>query len=172
MACIGLRLALAFKFAVVGVAAMILAFGDALAQGAQIGAQTQQERGKYLVTFGGCHDCHTPGYFFGKPDMARFLGGSEVGFEIPGMGVFHGPNLTPDEETGLGKWSTDEIMTAITKGQRPDGRVLAPIMPWHAFANLTREDVRAIVAFLKSLPAVKNKVPGPSVRARSRPLSS
>ncbi len=93
--------------------------------------------------------------------MARFLGGSEVGFEIPGLGVFHGPNLTPDQETGLGKWSMEEIETAITKGQRPDGRMLAPIMPWHAFASLTREDVRAMAAFLKSLPPVKNKVPGP-----------
>src|ERR687896_441984 len=92
-------------------------------------AQTQIERGKYLVAFGGCNDCHTPGYFFGKPDMTRYLGGSEVGFEMPGLGVFHGPNLTPDEETGLGKWSTDQIIAAITKGERPDGRMLVPIMP-------------------------------------------
>jgi mono/diheme cytochrome c family protein len=55
-------------------------------------AAAQVERGKYLVTLGGCTDCHTPGYFFGKPDAARYLGGSEVGFEIPGLGVFHGPN--------------------------------------------------------------------------------
>jgi mono/diheme cytochrome c family protein len=93
--------------------------------------------------------------------MARFLAGSEVGFEIPGLGVFHGPNLTPDQDTGLGKWSSEEIVTAITKGQRPDGRVLAPIMPWHAFASLTPEDATAIAAFLKSLPTVNNKVPGP-----------
>jgi mono/diheme cytochrome c family protein/uncharacterized protein YjiS (DUF1127 family) len=126
-----------------------------LAQDAQI------KRGKYLVTFGGCNDCHTPGYFFGKPDMARFLGGSEVGFEIPGLGVFHGPNLTPDQETGLGTWSTEQIVTAITTGKRPDGRMLSPIMPWHAFANLTAQDSRAIAAFLKSLPPVRNKVPGP-----------
>ena len=62
--------------------------------------QSQAERGKYLVTLGSCTDCHTPGYFFGKPDMARYLGGSEVGFEIPGLGVFHGPNLTPDRRNG------------------------------------------------------------------------
>ena len=48
--------------------------------------QSQAERGKYLVTLGSCTDCHTPGYFFGKPDMARYLGGSEVGFEISGAG--------------------------------------------------------------------------------------
>ena len=122
---------------------------------------TQIARGKYLVTLAGCNDCHTPGYFFGKPDMSRFLGGSEVGFEIPGLGVFHGPNLTPDQDTGLGKWSVEQIITSITKGQRPDGRMLAPIMPWHAFAELTPDDSRAIAVFLKSLTAVKNKVPGP-----------
>jgi mono/diheme cytochrome c family protein len=61
------------------------------------------ERGKYLVTFGGCLDCHTPGYFFGKPDFSRYLGGSDVGFLLPGLGIFVGPNLTPDKETGLGK---------------------------------------------------------------------
>ena len=52
-------------------------------------------RGKYLVTIASCNDCHTPGYFLGKPDMARFLAGSEVGFEMPGLGVFHGPNRRP-----------------------------------------------------------------------------
>jgi mono/diheme cytochrome c family protein len=117
-------------------------------------------RGKYLVTIAGCNDCHTPGYFFGKPDMARFLGGSDVGFEIPGLGVFVGPNLTPDP-TGLGDWTNEQIVTALQTGVRPDGRQLAPIMPWHAFANLTKEDVTAIAAFLKGIPAVSNKVPDP-----------
>jgi mono/diheme cytochrome c family protein len=140
---------------------LILAATAMIATSHNASAQTPIERGKYLVAFGGCNDCHTPGYFFGKPDMARYLGGSEVGFEMPGLGVFYGPNLTPDDETGLGKWSADEIATAITKGQRPDGRMLVPIMPWHAFAKLTLEDVRAITAFLKSLPPVKNRVPGP-----------
>jgi mono/diheme cytochrome c family protein len=124
-------------------------------------AQDAVARGKYLVTFGGCNDCHTPGYFFGKPEMARFLGGSEVGFEIPGLGVFHGPNLTPDKETGLGNWSEQQIANAIQTGTRPDGRILAPIMPWKAFAELTKADALAIAAYLKSIPAVKNKVPGP-----------
>ena len=118
-------------------------------------------RGKYLVAIAGCNDCHTPGYFLGKPDMARFLAGSEVGFEMPGLGVFHGPNLTPDKATGLGNWTDAQIVAAIQKGQRPDGRMLAPIMPWHAFANLTKQDVDAIVAYLRSLPPVANKVPGP-----------
>jgi mono/diheme cytochrome c family protein len=125
------------------------------AQNAQI------ERGKYLVTLGSCTDCHTPGYFFGKPDMSRHLGGSEVGFEIPGLGVFYGPNLTPDKATGLGGWTDAQIVAAIRAGKRPDGRELAPIMPWRAFAELTDPDVQAIVAFLRSIKPVNNKVPGP-----------
>ncbi len=124
-------------------------------------SRVELARGKYLVQFGGCIDCHTPGYFFGKPDMPKALAGSEVGFEIPELGVFYGPNLTPDKETGLGKWSKAQIVTALQKGTRPDGRVLAPIMPWRAFASLTKRDAEAIAAYLQSLPAIKNKVPGP-----------
>jgi mono/diheme cytochrome c family protein len=142
-------------YAISAIVAILVASHGAVAQGSQL------NRGKYLVTLGGCNDCHTPGYFLGKPDMARFLGGSDVGFEIPGQGVFYGSNLTPDRETGVGTWSTQEIVTAITTGKRPDGRMLAPIMPSHAFANLTPEDSTAIADYLKSLPPVNNKVPGP-----------
>jgi mono/diheme cytochrome c family protein len=124
-------------------------------------ADPQVERGKYLVEIGACGDCHTPGHFLGHPDMTRFLGGSDVGFGIPNLGVFVGPNLTPDNETGLGTWTAPQIVTAITKGERPDGRMLAPAMPWRAFANLTRADALAIAAFLKSLPPVSHKVAGP-----------
>jgi mono/diheme cytochrome c family protein len=124
-------------------------------------ADPQIERGKYLVTIGGCGDCHTPGAFLGHPDMARLLGGSDVGFAIPGAGVFVGRNLTPDKETGLGDWTTEQIIAAFTTGKRPDGRVLAPIMPWPALAQLTSADAQAIAAYLKSIPAVKNAVPGP-----------
>ena len=118
-------------------------------------------RGKYLVTIASCHDCHTPGFFLGKPDMTRYLGGSDVGFELPGLGVFYGPNLTPDKATGLGAWTEAQIIAAIQTGARPDGRMLAPIMPYHAFASLTQQDVQVIVAFLRSVPPVNNKVVGP-----------
>jgi mono/diheme cytochrome c family protein len=128
---------------------------------AEAATRSAIERGKHLVTLSLCTDCHTPGYLRGSPDMERFLGGSETGFELPGLGVFHGPNLTPDPETGLGKWTEEEIVTAFTTGVRPDGRELAPIMPFHAFASFPREDAFAIAAFLKSLPPVANKVPGP-----------
>ena len=121
----------------------------------------QIARGKYLVSVISCGDCHTNGALIGKPDMAHYLGGSDIGFQMPGLGFFYGPNLTPDTETGLGSWSSEQIVTAITKGVRPDGRELAPIMPWHSFRNLTPEDAGAMALYLKSLPPVKHKAPGP-----------
>jgi len=124
-------------------------------------ADAQTERGKYLVEISGCSDCHTPGSFLGHPDMARYLGGSDVGFSLPGAGVFVGPNLTPDKATGLGNWTEQEIVTAFTKGVRPDGRILAPVMPWQGLSRLTKADALAIAAYLKSLPPVSNKVAGP-----------
>ena len=138
--------------------AFVTASVIALPAFAAMADDSQITRGKYLVTLGGCNDCHTPGYFFGNPDMSRFLGGSDVGFEIPGQGVFVGPNITPDKKTGIGSWTPEQIVKA---GERPDGRTLAPIMPWHAFATLTADDARAIAAFLQSLNPVSNQIPGP-----------
>ena len=143
---------------VLGAAVFLAALGFG-ARGAS--AETQLEHGKYLVTIMGCTDCHTPGSFLGHPDKARFLGGSAVAFAIPGLGVFPGRNLTPDPETGLGKWTTQQIVTAFTTGVRPDGRILAPIMPYEDFKTLTKGDALAIAAYLKSLKPVKNAVPGP-----------
>ena len=143
---------------------VVFMFALAVVLGAStIGAQAQSsvERGKYLVTVAGCSDCHTPGTFLGHPDMDRYLGGSDVGFAIPGLGVFAGSNLTPDKETGIGNWSIQEIVTAITTGKRPDGRGLAPIMPSEAFSHLTSADAEAIAAYLKSIKPVAHKVAGP-----------
>jgi mono/diheme cytochrome c family protein len=140
-------------------AALLLAYCCLSAASSQA-AESTVARGKYLVQFGGCSDCHTPGYFLGKPDMTRFLGGSDVGFKIP-PGTFVGPNLTSDKETGLGSWSAEQIVTAITKGERPDGRMLAGIMPWRDFANLTPADAKSIAMYLKSLPPISHKVAGP-----------
>jgi mono/diheme cytochrome c family protein len=138
-----------------------LVFGLLLIASHSVAAETPVERGKYLVGIGGCNDCHTPGYFLGKPDANRFLAGSDVGFFVPGLGTFVGPNLTSDKETGLGLWSQNEIVAAIQAGVTPDGRELAPMMPWAAFAKLTKADAYAIAAYLKSLPPVKHQVAGP-----------
>ncbi len=124
-------------------------------------ADAQVERGKYLVEIGGCSDCHTPGNFLGHPDMTHYLGGSDGGVGIPGLGGFVGRKLTPDNETGLGKWTAQQIVTAFTTGVRPDGRILAPSMPWRGLANLSKSDALAIAAFLKSLKPIKNQVAGP-----------
>jgi mono/diheme cytochrome c family protein len=152
------------------IVALLAALATVSLLGDAVSAQNLVERGKYLATLGDCVDCHTPGYFFGKPDMSRYLGGSDVGFEIPELGVFVGPNLTPDKETGLGAWSNEQIAAALTTGVRPDGRVLAAIMPWHALAHLTKPDLAALVAYLRSLPPVSNKVPGPFGASEKPPI--
>ena len=91
----------------------------------------------------------------------RYLGGSDVGFAIPGAGIFVGQNLTPDKETGIGSWSSDQIVAAIRTGKTPDGKDLSPVMPWPALSHLTDEDAQAIAAFLKSIPPVDHKNAGP-----------
>jgi mono/diheme cytochrome c family protein len=136
--------------------------GDASAQD-----MTQIARGRYLVEGpAACGDCHTPGGLSGKPDLTRYLGGSDVGLAVPGLGVFVPPNLTPDNETGLGNWTTEQIVTAFTKGSRPDGRMLSPAMPSQDFAHLGRLDALAVAAYLKSLKPVKKAVPTPSAPGR------
>ena len=124
-------------------------------------ATKQVERGRYLVTVIGCTDCHTPGALTGKPDMTRYLAGSDVGFQLPDLGTFVPPNLTPDKETGIGKWTKKQIITAFTTGKDPEGRELAPIMPWRDFAHLTKADANAIASYLKTLKPIKHKVHEP-----------
>jgi mono/diheme cytochrome c family protein len=125
------------------------------------GGGDKVKRGEYLVAAGACADCHTPGVMLGKPEMDKLLGGGNVGFEIPGLGFFFPPNLTPDDDTGLGKWSEADIAKAIREGVRPDGRKLAPVMPYGWYAKLTDDDALAMAAYLKSLAPLANKVPGP-----------
>lgn len=117
-------------------------------------------RGAYLGQIMDCAGCHMPRGPDGAPMPAAGLSGGTVGFEIPGMGTIWPGNLTPDP-TGLGGWSADQIAAAITQGVRPDGRTLAPAMPWPSFAALSEEDLLALVAWLQSLPPVANAVPGP-----------
>ena len=118
-------------------------------------------RGEYLAKIMDCGGCHTPGALIGKPDQARALAGSEIGFQVPGLGIFYPPNLTSDRETGLGKWSEADIVRAVRTGERPDGRILAPVMPWHSYAALTDGDARALAGYLKGLPVVSRAVPAP-----------
>jgi len=121
-------------------------------------AETLAKRGEYLVKIMDCNGCHTPGALVGQPDMSKYLTGSNIGFHIPDYGYVYGPNLTPDEKTGLGKWSVNDIVKAVRTGVRPDGRQLV-VMPWPSFAKLTDRDARAIATYLKSLPPVANAAP-------------
>jgi Cytochrome c len=146
--------------------ALMLGAALGLCLGSAHAASRQVARGKYLADIIPCTDCHTPGAFLGHPDMKRYLGGSEVGFAVPHLGVFYGSNLTPDNDTGLGKWTVEQIATAITDGKAPDGRKLGPPMPSEWFHHLTKADALAIAAYLKTLPPIKNKVPGPFGRTQ------
>lgn len=113
-------------------------------------------RGRYLVTIMSCNDCHTPGTLYGAPDTTRRLSGSDLGWAGP-WGVVHARNLTPDS-TGIGSWSTEQIVTALRTGNTPSGAQLAPIMPWMNYSSiLDEDDAMAIAAYLKSLPPVKHK---------------
>jgi mono/diheme cytochrome c family protein len=115
-------------------------------------------RGEYLTTIMGCNDCHTPGTFYGAPDFGRKLSGSELGWVGP-WGTTYARNLTPDMESGIGRWSADDIVKTIRTGQRADGTIVQPPMPWPMYTNLTDDDAYSIAAYLKSLPAVPHKVP-------------
>ena len=121
------------------------------------------ERGRYLVSIMDCAGCHNIGSFSPKPEEGHLQGGT-IGFEVPGMGVFYPPNLTPDRDAGIGKLTETDIVTAVKTGRLPDGRILSPAMPWRAYAHLTDEDAKALAAYLKSLPPSPHAVPGPSSR--------
>ena len=116
-------------------------------------------RGAYLVAIMDCGGCHTPGALAGKPDPGRRLAGADIGFSVPQGGVVYPSNLTPDPETGLGKWSDADVVRALRQGLRPDGRTLTPVMPWPSYAVLTEHDALSIAAFLRSLAPVKLQVP-------------
>ena len=146
------------------------------------------ERGSYLVRSMGCNHCHTP-YTMGPsgpaPDMSRALTGHPAGLTMPpapklpdGQWVwlgaatntaFAGPwgvsftaNLTPDPETGLGKWTEEMFITALRTGRHEGkGRPILPPMPYSYVSSLTDDDLTAVFAYLQSLPPVRNRVPSP-----------
>ena len=122
-------------------------------------AQTPLERGRYLVdTVMTCRNCHTPrgsnGFQFDK----ALSGG--LHFDEPPFDVW-ATNITPDRDSGIGNWSEAEIKTALQEGRRPAGHQLAEVMPSGFYKILTPRDLDGIVAYLRSLPPVDNKVPGP-----------
>lgn len=139
---------------VLGCAAFVSACGGS-------GDGDKVKRGQYLVALAACSDCHTPGALMGQPQMDKQYGGSNVGFQIPGLGTYYAPNLTPDKDTGLGTWSEADIVKTVRTGERPDGRKLIPVMPYGWYAQMSDDDAAAIAAYLKSLAPIANKSPGP-----------
>lgn len=145
------------------------------------------ERGRYLVSALGCHDCHTPfkmGPKGPEPDMARALTGHPQDVKVPPppklsdgwisagfatntahagpWGISFTANLTPDPETGLGKWTEEMFLTMFRTGRHEGkGRPVLPPMPWQMYGKLNDEDLRGMFAYLQSLPPVKNRVPQP-----------
>jgi mono/diheme cytochrome c family protein len=132
---------------------------------AQASEEALIERGRYLVSIMDCTGCHTPGALAGQPQHGKFLGGSDIGFAMPpppgssSGGVVYPPNLTPNSDLGLGRWSDEEILAAVRDGRGRGNRPLVPIMPWPSYANLNDDDARALVAFLRSIPPVRHQVP-------------
>lgn len=145
------------------------------------------ERGRHLVLTSGCHDCHTPlklGPNGPEPDMSRSLSGHPGSMPLPPApppsgpwlvavtatntawsgpwGVSYTANLTPDPETGLGKWSKEDFVQTIRTGRHLGrGRELLPPMPIPAYSNFKTDELEAIFAYLRTLPVVQNRVPEP-----------
>lgn len=110
--------------------------------------------GAYLAgPAGHCIECHTP-QVEGRPDFANQLGAGGFPFNGP-WGISVSRNITPDPESGLGKWTDAQIKTAITQGVRPDGSRLLPPMGFSYYARMTETDLNALVAYLRSLRPIK-----------------
>jgi hypothetical protein len=151
-------------------------------------AMSQVEHGKWLVIGGGCHDCHTPkkaGPNGPEPDMSRMLSGHQENDKVTApfkgpksqwevhtnfgltawsgaWGVSFAANLTPDENTGLGIWTEDMFVKALKLGKHMGAsRQILPPMPYPWYGQLPEEDLKAMFAYLKSIPAIRNKVPVP-----------
>lgn len=136
------------------IAAVALLAG-ALSAGAQ--AETPLKRGKYLMqTIVACGNCHTPQTPLG-PQRGRELAGGTP-FE-EGFGTAYAPNITPHRTTGIGKWTDAQIIRAIREGKRPDGSIIGPPMPIALYRGMSDADARAIVAYLRRVKPVANKVP-------------
>jgi mono/diheme cytochrome c family protein len=151
---------------------------------------SQIKRGEYLVVAGGCNDCHTPWKMTPQgpqPDMSRFLSGHPAEEQVPAVpmsalkpdgwgfvgsgdmtswggpwGVSFTANLTPDQVTGTGAWTSDVFIKTMRTGKHMGaGRPILPPMPWYNLAKLNDEDLKAIFAYLQSLKPITNQVPQP-----------
>jgi mono/diheme cytochrome c family protein len=107
-------------------------------------AEGDAKRGEYLATAGGCIGCHTEDW----KDAARFAGGRAL--KTP-FGTFYGPNITPDNEHGIGRWSEADFFRAMRFGERRDGSNYYPAFPYPSFTRITDDDLRDLWAYLRTL---------------------
>jgi mono/diheme cytochrome c family protein len=117
----------------------MLACGGALAQG-------DAKRGAYLAAAGGCVGCHTED----KQGAIPFAGGRAL--KTP-FGTFYGPNITPDAQAGLGRWSEPDFVRAMREGRRPDGAHYYPAFPYTSFTRIVDSDLKDLWAYLRTLRA-------------------
>ena len=113
--------------------------------------------GAYLAKLGHCMQCHTPIGADGKRDFANRLGAGGLSIDIS-WGSRVAANITPDPDTGIGSWTDEQVIAALSHGVDKDGAMLSPIMPWPYFQAMRPEDVKAIVAWLRTLKPVRNVV--------------
>ncbi len=148
---------MAYRNATHALAALAVAVGATAAA-----AETPVERGRYLVeTIAGCGNCHTPRGPKGEFAAGKELAGGFVIEEKPFRAV--ATNITPDKETGIGNWTDAQIAKAIREGLRPDGSLIGPPMPIELYRKLSDSDLAAIVAYLRTVKPVANKVVEKSV---------
>jgi mono/diheme cytochrome c family protein len=133
-----------------GMLTRALAFAAlALAAGAAIGEPTVVERGEYLARAGDCVSCHT------AKGGEAYAGGARI--DTP-FGYMLAPNITPDPQTGIGRWTADEFDRALRHGVNRRGQDMYPTMPYDFYTRVTREDVDAIYAYLRTVKPVRNAV--------------
>ena len=126
-------------------------------------------RGEFLFKYGNtCWSCHsaTP-HPNAPPSGGKPFDLTNVG---PGFGMFYTPNITPDQETGIGSWTDGEIVRAIREGIRKDGRALFPLMPVATLKGISDDDIFALVAYMRSIPPVSNKVMPHDIRFPTKAL--
>ena len=130
-----------------GALAAVFAGALLLAPGTAIAEEGPVARGAYLADAAGCANCHTDSAHNGQP----YAGG--LALATP-FGTFYSPNITPDPDTGIGRWTDAQFLRALRDGVRPDGANYFPVFPYTSFTGIADEDARAIKAFLFSLKPV------------------
>lgn len=133
-------------------------FGAGVALLAQAHAESALERGRYLMrAVVACGNCHTPQGPKGPLAGKELAGG--VPFEEEPAFTSYSANITPHKTDGVGRWTEAQLITAIREGRRPDGTLIGPPMPIGLYRGMSDSDVKAVVAYLRSVPAVAGKAP-------------